>query len=124
MKQLTEKAKAIFEQIDVYNRYEALGKKYSFEKRLKNYSNDEVLKIISESGYKARYMKSDNFFKITDKEKTFESTLHFILKNGLVEIVMYSEDQTTGELTGSVFAMICKLIENTCRRGPEVVGRY
>ena len=111
MKPFTEKAKTVFERIDFYNRYEALGKKYSFEKKLENYSNDEVLRIIREWGSKARHMKSDNFFKITDKEKPFEFTLHFILKYGRVEVVMESEDQGTGEILGGLFAIICKLIE-------------
>jgi hypothetical protein len=111
MMQLTEKEKTVFERIDFYNRYEALGKKYSFEKSFEKYSNEEVLKVIGEFGYKARYMKSDNYFKITDKENSFEFNLHFILKYGRVEEVMESKNQATGEILGGLFAMICKLTE-------------
>jgi hypothetical protein len=54
MKQLTEKEKAVFGHIDFYNRYEALSKKYSFEKSFEKYSNAEVLNVIAGLGYKAR----------------------------------------------------------------------
>lgn|GEM_PF-4209773 len=59
-----------------------------------------MLKVIGELGYKARYMKTDNYFKITNKKDSLEFNLHFILKYGRVEVVMESTDHGTGEVVG------------------------
>jgi hypothetical protein len=120
MMQLTDKEKAIFENIKIYDRYVALSNTYSFEKMFDSYSNDEVLKIIKHLGYKAKYVKSDNFFKVTDKVKPFDFKLHLILKYGLVEVVLTAKNEDAKEVTGDVFAMICKLVERS--RGVERDG--
>lgn len=58
---LNSKEYQVYKNIDFVNRYESLSKNFQYEDRL-NYANDEVLNLISKLGYKAKYIKSDNFF--------------------------------------------------------------
>jgi hypothetical protein len=103
----------VYKSIDFCNRYENISKNHSqFEDRLKNYSNDEVIKLISELGYKSKYIKSDNFFKIQDKILNFKFYFHICLKHGIVELIIGAVNAENDEfITGSVFGRLYRLIK-------------
>ena len=64
--ELSKKELEIFEKINLYDRYRDINNLYRFEETFENYSNDEVIKIVKELGYTAKYRKKENFFQIIE----------------------------------------------------------
>ncbi len=109
---LSKKELEIFEKINLYERHSNISNQYRFEETFENYSNDEVIKIVKELGYSAKYKKKENFFQIIETINEMRFYFHFSLKYGLVEIIMYWECINNKDIWGGgTFAGICKKIE-------------
>ena len=109
---LSKKELEIFEKINLYDRYRDINNLYRFEETFENYSNDEVIKIVKELGYSAKYRKKENFFQIIETTNKLKFYFHFSLKYGLVEVIMYWECINNKDIWGGgTFAGICKKIE-------------
>ena len=112
MMELSKKDLEIFEKINLYDRYRDINNLYRFEETFENYSNDEVIKIVKELGYTAKYRKKENFFQIIETTNKLKFYFHFSLKYGLVEVIMYWECINNKDIWGGgTFAGICKKIE-------------
>ena len=112
--ELSKKELEIFEKINLYKRHSNISNQYRFEETFENYSNDEVIKIVKELGYTAKYRKKENFFQIIETTNKLKFYFHFSLKYGLVEIIMYWECiNNKDKWGGGTFAGICKKIEIT-----------
>ena len=110
--ELSKKELEIFEKINLYDRYRDINNMYRFEETFENYSNDEVIKIVKELGYTAKYRKKENFFQIIETINEMRFYFHFSLKYGLVEVIMYWECINNKDIWGGgTFAGICKKIE-------------
>ena len=110
--ELSKKELEIFEKINLYERHSNISNQYRFEETFENYSNDEVIKIVKELGYSAKYKKKENFFQIIETINEMRFYFHFSLKYGLVEIIMYWECiNNKDKWGGGTFAGICKKIE-------------
>ena len=110
--ELSKKELEIFEKINLYERHSNISSQYRFEETFENYSNDEVIKIVKELGYSAKYRKKENFFQIIETTNKLKFYFHFSLKYGLVEIIMYWECiNNKDKWGGGTFAGICKKIE-------------
>ena len=110
--ELSKKELEIFEKINLYERHSNISNQYRFEETFENYSNDEVIKIVKELGYSAKYKKKENFFQIIETTNKLKFYFHFSLKYGLVEIIMYWECiNNKDKWGGGTFAGICKKIE-------------
>ena len=110
--ELSKKELEIFEKIDLYERHSNISNQYRFEETFENYSNDEVIKIVKELGYSAKYRKKENFFQIIETTNKLKFYFHFSLKYGLVEIIIYWECiNNKDKWGGGTFAGICKKIE-------------
>ena len=110
--ELSKKELEIFEKINLYDRYRDINNLYRFEETFENYSNDEVIKIVKELGYTAKYRKKENFFQIIETTNKLKFYFHFSLKYGLVEVIMYWECiNDKDKWGGGTFAGICKKIE-------------
>ena len=110
--ELSKKELEIFEKINLYERHSNISNQYRFEETFENYSNDEVIKIVKELGYSAKYKKKENFFQIIETINEMKFYFHFSLKYGLVEIIMYWECiNNKDKWGGGTFAGICKKIE-------------
>ena len=110
--ELSKKELEIFEKINLYERHSNISNQYRFEETFENYSNDEVIKIVKELGYTAKYRKKENFFQIIETTNKLKFYFHFSLKYGLVEIIMYWECiNNKDKWGGGTFAGICKKIE-------------
>jgi len=119
--ELSKKELEIFEKINLYDRYRDINNLYRFEETFENYSNDEVIKIVKELGYTAKYRKKENFFQIIETINEMRFYFHFSLKYGLVEIIIYWEYKKNKDVWGGGdFAGLCKLIEIS--RGEEMEG--
>ena len=119
--ELSKKELEIFEKINLYDRYRDINNLYRFEETFENYSNDEVIKIVKELGYTAKYRKKENFFQIIETTSKIKFYFHFSLKYGLVEIIIYWEYKKNKDVWGGGdFAGLCKLIEIS--RGEEMEG--
>ena len=110
--ELSKKELEIFEKINLYERHSNISNQYRFEETFENYSNDEVIKIVKELGYSAKYRKKENFFQIIETTNKLKFYFHFSLKYGLVEIIIYWECiNNKDKWGGGTFAGICKKIE-------------
>ena len=110
--ELSKKELEIFEKINLYERHSNISNQYRFEETFENYSNDEVIEIVKELGYSAKYKKKENFFQIIETINEMRFYFHFSLKYGLVEIIMYWECiNNKDKWGGGTFAGICKKIE-------------
>ena len=110
--ELSKKELEIFEKINLYDRYRDINNLYRFEETFENYSNDEVIKIVKELGYTAKYRKKETFFQIIETINEMRFYFHFSLKYGLVEIIIYWECiNNKDKWGGGTFAGICKKIE-------------
>ena len=109
---ISKKELEIFEKINLYERHSNISNQYRFEETFENYSNDEVIKIVKELGYSAKYRKKENFFQIIETINEMKFYFHFSLKYGLVEVIMYWECINNKDIWGGgTFAGICKKIE-------------
>ena len=109
---ISKKELEIFEKINLYERHSNISNQYRFEETFENYSNDEVIKIVKELGYTAKYRKKENFFQIIETTNKLKFYFHFSLKYGLVEVIMYWECiNNKDKWGGGTFAGICKKIE-------------
>ena len=110
--ELSKKELEIFEKINLYERHSNISNQYRFEETFENYSNDEVIKIVKELGYSAKYRKKEKFFQIIETTNKLKFYFHFSLKYGLVEVIMYWECINNKDIWGGgTFAGICKKIE-------------
>ena len=110
--ELSKKELEIFEKINLYERHSNISNQYRFEETFENYSNDEVIKIVKELGYSAKYRKKEKFFQIIETINEMKFYFHFSLKYGLVEVIMYWECiNNKDKWGGGTFAGICKKIE-------------
>jgi hypothetical protein len=86
--ELNNKLRPVLDKIDFVNRYRSLSNKFRFESPyFSNYSNEKVIEIMNNLGYKAKYMKSENFFKIQESEIDFQFQFNISIKNGIVELI-------------------------------------
>ena len=109
---ISKKELEIFEKINLYKRHYTLSVQNNYESTFENYSNDEVIKIVKELGYTAKYRKKENFFQIIETINEMRFYFHFSLKYGLVEVIMYWECINNKDIWGGgTFAGICKKIE-------------
>ena len=109
--ELSKKELEIFEKINLYDRYRDINNQYRFEETFENYSNDEVIKIVKELGYTAKYRKKEKFFQIIETINEMRFYFHFSLKYGLVEIIMGMMDKNKKNIIGGLVPNICKKIE-------------
>lgn len=81
--------KKTYETIDFINRFENLGKVFSadFKEAFKDFNNEEIIKIVAEFNYNAKFIKGDNFFKILEKYNIGTFQFNIILKDGIAEFV-------------------------------------
>lgn len=108
---LDNKFLELYQKIDFYNRYEKLSKTYQFKDKA-IVPNDEVFNLLASFGYKAKFIKGDNFFKIEDRVDSYKFYLNFCLKNANVELVVGASNLKMNQfITGSVFHGIAKDIE-------------
>ena len=110
--ELSKKELEIFEKIDLYERHSNISNQYRFEETFENYSNDEVIKIVKELGYTAKYRKKENFFQIIETTNKLKFYFHFSLKYGMVEVIIFWEYENNKDLSGGgLLSVVCKLIE-------------
>ena len=110
--ELSKKELEIFEKINLYERHCNISNQYRFEETFENYSNDEVIKIVKELGYTAKYRKKENFFQIIETTNKLKFYFHFSLKYGMVEVIIFWEYENNKDLSGGgLLSVVCKLIE-------------
>ena len=110
--ELSKKELEIFEKINLYERHSNISNQYRYEETFENYSNDEVIKIVKELGYTAKYRKKENFFQIIETTNKLKFYFHFSLKYGMVEVIIFWEYENNKDLSGGgLLSVVCKLIE-------------
>ena len=110
--ELSKKELEIFEKINLYKRHSNISNQYRFEETFENYSNDEVIKIVKELGYSAKYRKKEKFFQIIETIDGIKFYFHFSLEYGMVEVIIFWEYENNKDLSGGgLLSVVCKLIE-------------
>lgn len=78
----------ILENIDFLNRYKQLRAHFpNTDDGFEDYDNDEVLKIIQEIGYSAKYDRKEKFFGIKESIEEYVFTFNISCKFGLTELI-------------------------------------
>lgn len=109
--ELNSKEYGIYKNINFIVRYETLSNSFQFEDRL-DYTNDNVLNLLNVLGYKAKYVKSNNFFKIEERINGLKFYLNICLKYSNAELIIGAVDIVSDHfITGSVFGRLYKLIK-------------
>ena len=109
---LSKKELEIFEKINLYERHSNISNQYRFEETFENYSNDEVIEIVKELGYSAKYRKKEKFFQIIETIDGIKFYFHFSLEYGMVEVIIFWEYENNKDLSGGgLLSVVCKLIE-------------
>jgi hypothetical protein len=109
--ELNSKEYQIYKNINFANRYESLSNSFQFEDGLE-YTNELVLRLINSLGYKAKYLKNNDFFKIEKKINEVKFYLHICLKYNNVELIIGATDLKNDlYITGSVFGRLYELIK-------------
>ena len=109
--ELSKKEFEIFEKINLYERHSNISNQYRFEETFENYSNDEVIKIVKELGYSAKYRKKEKFFQIIEAINEMKFYFHFSLEYGMVEIIMGMMNKNKKNIIGGLIPNVCKKIE-------------
>ena len=110
--ELSKKELEIFEKINLYERHSNISNQYRFEETFENYSNDEVIEIVKELGYSAKYRKKEKFFQIIEIIDGIKFYFHFSLEYGMVEVIIFWEYENNKDLSGGgLLSVVCKLIE-------------
>ncbi|HHL3300706.1 TPA: hypothetical protein ACQ444_001375, partial [Bacillus cereus] len=119
---LEPEIKEVLEKIDFIQRYKALSKQFpDRENTFENYENEKAIEIFESLGYKARFMKKENFFIVGEvKNKDFYTfRFNISLKYGLVEFIWSA--RYNGEVrVGNSWDMFVKVLSNGSERLPAV----
>jgi hypothetical protein len=109
--EVNSKEYVVYKNIDFIKRYESLSTNYQFEDRLE-YTNERVLDLIATLGYKVKYVKSNNFFKVEEKIEGIKFYLNICLKYSNAELIIGATEINTDQfITGDVFGRLYKLIK-------------
>ncbi|HDR6300608.1 MULTISPECIES: hypothetical protein [Bacillus] len=104
----------VLEKINFTERYKSLSKQFpDRENTFENYENEKVIAVFESLGYKARFMKKENFFIVGEVKNKDIYTFRFniSLKYGLVELIW--EAWHTGEVrVGTSWAMFVDVLSN------------
>ncbi|ASI79959.1 hypothetical protein COC60_12365 [Bacillus thuringiensis] len=104
----------VLEKINFTERYKSLSKQFpDRENTFENYENEKAIEVFESLGYKARFMKKENFFRVGEVKNKDIYTFRFniSLKYGLVEFIW--EAWHTGEVrTGTSWAMFVDVLSN------------
>lgn len=119
---LKPEIQASLTKIDFIQRYKALSEKFPDRTNtFENYENEKAIEVFESLGYKARFMKKENFFRVGEVKNKDIYTFRFniSLKYGLVEFIWAVWH--TGEVrTGTSWDMYIKVLSNGSERLPAV----
>ncbi|MGE1024887.1 hypothetical protein ACQGS6_13065 [Bacillus sp. GMs2/2] len=119
---LEPEIKEVLEKIDFIQRYKALSKQFpDRENTFENYENEKAIEVFESLGYKALFMKKENFFIVGEvKNKDFYTfRFNISLKYGLVEFIWSA--RYNGEVrVGNSWDMFVKVLSNGSERLPAV----
>ena len=84
--------KKIFENIDFVNRYQKICEKHNdFDKRMRSSTKQLQKEVLDKFGYKNKYISNGSFYQIKEEYDEFSFQLHFVLKGGIVETLLFSK---------------------------------
>ncbi|HDX9653544.1 TPA: hypothetical protein ROY23_004047 [Bacillus wiedmannii] len=117
---LQPEIQACLTKIDFIKRYKALSKQFpDRENTFENYENEKVIAVFESLGYKARFMKKENFFIVGEvKNKDFYTfRFNISLKYGVAELIW--EAWHNGEVrAGDPWDIFIKLLSNDTEKVP------
>ncbi|MGV3286668.1 hypothetical protein [Bacillus wiedmannii] len=119
---LKPEIQASLAKIDFIKRYKALSEKFSDrENTFENYENEKVIAVFESLGYKARFMKKENFFIVGEVMNKDFYTFRFniSLKYGLVEFIWSARYNGEVRVRNS-WDMFVKVLSNGSERLPAV----
>ena len=119
---LKPEIKDVLGKIDFIERYKALAEKFSDrENKFSDYENEKVIEVFESLGYKARYMKKENFFivgEVNDKD-LYMFRFNISLKYGIVELIWAARHN--GEVrAGTPWDMFVRVLSNDTERVPTI----
>ena len=109
---------SVYNKISFVSRYQAICESHdNLKESFDGNSPEKFAKILVDLGYKAKYYKSESFFKIVEKIENFETVVQLVLKNGLVEVRFYAlKGENYGTPAGRLDFLALKLDSNFDRK--------
>lgn len=105
----------VLREMDIVERYLKLAENHQFpiKELFKKYDNHKVVELIEALGYNAKYVKSENYFKVSFEDYMgIRFQLNLVLKSGIVDIVfcVWWNDEV---LTGVPMSLLVKQMSAT-----------
>lgn len=90
--ELNPKIKDALLKIDFIKKYEILSQRFNGERippdeRLRYIDGEEVMAIITNSGYSSLFNDREKFFKVDEQIDALKFSVHIILRDGMVDLV-------------------------------------
>lgn len=105
---MNKKEYELFSKIKFTKRYERLSEDFRTENEL-DYTNEQVINIIEELGYKAKFVKRNNFFTVELIESNIKFYLNINLKYSIAELIIGATNlQSDTFITGGPFGGLYK----------------
>ena len=115
--ELDTKLEPVLAKIDFVNRYRNLSDSFqSSPPYFSNYENSKVVELLKKTGYDAKYMKGESFFKILQKESGFQFQFNISIKNGIVELIWDVLENGERLQLGGPWGLIARLLLQTEER--------
>lgn len=108
---ITEKARLVYKNISLFDRYKSLSEKFNSENTLENYDRIEVAEIFYNQNCDFKYDKKESFFGLTEEADGFEFKLNVSLKYGVVESILWSKSESSSESYGGPVSRLVKQVQ-------------
>ncbi len=116
---------AEYMKIDFVNRYKNLCIKYNdYNNSLRGNQTEIYSSVFCELGYNVKYFKRETFYKFEEKLEDYRFVLQFVLKDGLVEAMIYPEINNTFCVPDGRFDFVAKEIDNSFERRKYTLPNY
>ncbi|MGA3599128.1 hypothetical protein [Lysinibacillus agricola] len=106
--------KDVLEKINFIARYKDMSLKFSDrENTFENYGNGKVMEVFESMGYKARYMRGENFFIVGEvkNKDVYKFKFNVSLEYGMVELI-WSTWHEGNVRVGDPWGMLVTLLSN------------
>lgn len=115
----------IYNKIDFVNRFKNISNKYNnFKERLTGNKKELYDVILSKYKYQIKYFKKETFYKIEENIQNVLFIIHLVLKDGIVEPMLYVKIGDNYMSPDHRFDAICEDLDKTYRRIDYPIPKY
>ena len=115
----------IYNKINFINRYKKISLNHNnFKERLDGNKKEIYDKILSKYNYQIKYFKKETFYKIEEKFEDVIFTIQLVLKDGIIEPMLYVKLGDKYIEPDHRFDSICEKLDSTFSRRDFPIPKY